>query len=355
MDFSAYNGPSEEWLKVQETLPAWTFDISVPPVKLRETVNGGREQLAATNFANISSRLVTTDYTIPTRDGSQIEARSYRPISKPKDEELPVYLYFHGGGFIFGSVASEDALCGQLALNLDIIVLNVNYRHTPEHPFPDAWHDAQDAYAWLHDNMSTVGGDVTKIVVGGISAGGQLTASLTLEQNLGKALTNYPKPAGQILMIPCLAHLETYADGPAKKLKDPSLSSYVANENAPLLPKNVIEFFSDLLKSGTPDPKDTKLNIVGAESEDVKGLPPTVFGICGLDPLRDEALFYAKTVSEARVPTHTTLIKGVPHGFRRWASDIKAGKDWDDVVENGIRWVLEKPKATGNFDIIVKG
>jgi acetyl esterase/lipase len=259
-------------------------------------------------------------------------------------------LYFHGGGFIFGTLDSENAVCAQTAIKTGVIVLNVNYRHTPQHVFPTAWLDAEDALAWLHKNIDTVGGHPSKVIVGGISAGGTLAAALTLEQHLGKSefTKDLPPLAGQILIIPTVSSLKTYDEGPGKKLK---VSSYVENEHAPMLPKKTIEFFMGLLDTGTPDLNDTKINMVNATEEEVRGLPPTVFGIAGLDPLRDEALLYAKLLSEADVPTEIRLFKGVPHGHRRFGDALKASKHWDDCIEEGILWALSKPKATGKFDV----
>ncbi|CBY00816.1 hypothetical protein IAQ61_011726 [Plenodomus lingam] len=350
LDFSPYGGPSEEWLAVEKTLPATRFDTSIDPVVLRETVNKEREERAAGAMKLLAAQVHVKDYKIPTRDGSSIEARTYRSVKKDGSEKLPVYLYFHGGGFIFGTLGSEDPLCAQTAINTGVVVLNVNYRHTPEHVFPTAHLDTHDAFVWLHKNIDTIGGDPLRVVVGGISAGGQLAASLTLEQHLGVAeeLKGLPTVAGQILVIPCLAFPNTYDQGPGKKLKS---SSYVENEHAPLLPKKIVEFFTDLQKIGMPDLKDTKVNIVNATEEEVKGLPPTVIGVAGLDPLRDEALLYAKLLSEANVPTETRLFRGVPHGHRRFGKELKASEHWDQCVEEGILWVLSKPEATGKFEV----
>ena len=353
-DFSSYGGPSAEWLAVEKTLPALTFDLTQDVLTLRHTVNAGREESSAKGMEILGSKVITKDHTIPTRDSSTVEARSYRPISAPADEKLPVYLFFHGGGFLFGTLSSEDALCSQVAINANVAVVNVNYRHTPEHVFPTAWHDTQDAFAWLHDHISDVGGDPAKVVVGGISAGGELAASLVLEKHLGKALTQYPPIAGQILLIPALVHSDTYNDGLHKLLKSPEVSSIVENENAPILPLKTAHFFVDLLKTGTPELKDTKLNPGLATKEEVKGMPPTVFGVAGLDPLRDEALIYAKTLSEAGVPTQTILFKGVPHAFRRFGAALKVSQDWDEATEGGIKWAISGPTASGKFEIVVK-
>jgi acetyl esterase/lipase len=351
LDFSHYGGPSEEWLALEKTLPATSFDPSADPVVIQKIVNTEREERAAEGMKLLAPHVHTKDYLIPTRDGSKIEARTYRSVEK-KDasEKLPVYLYFHGGGFIFGTLNTEDPVCAQTAIKTGCIVLNVNYRHSPEHIFPTAWHDAQDAFVWLHKNIEEIGGDPSKVVVGGVSAGGTLSASLALEQHLGKsdAIKGLPTFAGQVLIIPCLSSPYTYDEGPGKKLK---LSSYVENANAPILSTEVANFFTGLLKTGMPDLKDTKLNVVNATEDEVKGMPPTVFGIAGLDPLRDEALLYAKTLTEANVPTDITLFKGVPHGHRRFGKALKASDHWDQCINDGILWVLSKPKATGKLDV----
>jgi acetyl esterase/lipase len=134
--------------------------------------------------------------------------------------------------------------------------------------------------------------------VGGISAGGWLTASLVLEQHLGRVATNRPAIAGQILIIPCLASMDCYGPQLAQ-MKDVSVSSYTENEHAPVLPLKTMRLFTDLLKIQNPEVHDTKLNPGNASAEQVKGLAPTVFGIAGLDPLRDEGLLYAKKLTEA--------------------------------------------------------
>src|SRR4051812_19517089 len=96
LDFSQYGGPSDEWLAVEKTLTALTFDLKADPFALQSAVNTERENRSAAIFAELSAHVHTADYSIPTRDGSSIEARSYRPVRKDKSEKLPVYLYFHG-------------------------------------------------------------------------------------------------------------------------------------------------------------------------------------------------------------------------------------------------------------------
>ena len=354
LDFSQYGGPSDEWLEVEKALPTLAFDTSMDPIALKNSVNKEREERTAAGMKFLAPHVHMTDYNIPTRDGSTIEARTYRSVKKDKTEKLPVYIYFHGGGFIFGSIGSEDFVCAQTAINTGVLVVNVNYRHTPEHVFPTAWHDSQDSFAWVHKKIDELNGDPFKVLVGGVSAGGQLAASLTLEKHLGKSevMKGLPEIAGQILIIPCLASPYTYDEGPGKELK-PGKSSYIENENAPILSKKTVEFFNSLLKTEKLDLKDTKVNIVNATKDEVRGLPPTVFGIAGLDPLRDEALLYAKKLAESNVPTEVRLFKGVPHGHRRFGKALKASDHWDECVDEGIMWALSNPEATGKFNVKV--
>lgn len=164
-----------------------------------------------------------------------------------------------------------------------------------------AWDDVEDAFLWIHDNIDELQGDDQRIVVGGVSAGAQLTAALVLETNLNARKTAEPLPpiAGQVLMIPCLLHKDCY-ERYLSQMQDPSVSSYVENKDAPILPTTVIDNFLGLLQIQNPNPEDLRLNPGNASSEQVKGLPPTTFAIAGADPLRDEGLLFAKMLTEAK-------------------------------------------------------
>ncbi|KAF3761188.1 hypothetical protein M406DRAFT_358509 [Cryphonectria parasitica EP155] len=350
-DFSKYGGRSEEWLAVEAGLPLSSVVTGQAVLERRALVNKGREEIAARVMESLSGKVRTYDHSIPTRDGQQLEARSYRSTLAGSEGKSPVYMHLHGGGFLFGTLASEDAICARIAINTGVVVVNVNYRHTPEFTYPTAWNDVEDAFVWLHSTVDKLGVDEKQVVVGGISAGGQLSAALTLGKHLGAlgaAARACPPIAGQVLMIPCLVHMNCY-EGHMSRIKDPSVASYVENENAPILSRDVCMMFLDLLKVDNPDANDLRLNPGNVPPEKVTGLPPTTIGVAGLDPLRDEGLLYAKMLSEAGVPTRTHIFKGLPHGFRRFGDQLSETKRWDKVVEDGIQWALGRPKATGQF------
>ncbi|KAL4932476.1 alpha/beta hydrolase [Aspergillus undulatus] len=358
MDFSEYTGPSKEWLELERQLPAPPPNLTT--AQLKEATNNGREEIAAKELIEqgLASKVTLADFTIPTRDGASIEARSYRPVGVDASQRLPIFLYLHGGGFLFGTLSSEDSACARIVTtlaeqNFPIVVVNVNYRHTPEHKYPTAWDDTEDAFHWLHDHLSGIGGDGARLLMGGVSAGAWLTASTALAQSTGnnRELAARPKIRGQVLIIPPLVHYQCY-DPIMKQIRDPSVSSWVENRDAPILPYDRMVLFTSLLgvTGGKEKESDLRLNPGNARPEDVVGLPPATFGVAGLDPLRDEGLLWAKLLAENGVPTQTNVFTGVPHGFRRYGSKLTASEKWDETIVDGIKWALSGP-APGPFKI----
>ncbi|KAH6886375.1 Alpha/Beta hydrolase protein [Thelonectria olida] len=345
-DFSHYGGISEEWLAVETGLPP-PPEQEASISELKKITNGAREAQSSRAMKYLANRVHMRDFMIPTRDGSFVEARSYRPTSVPQEAPLPLYIHLQGGGFMFGTLDGEDAICSRVACGSNVAVLNVNYRHTPEYTYPTQWNDAEDAFEWAHDNMDKFAGNPERVILGGVSAGAWVAASLTLQKHLK---TNRPPLAGQVLMIPCLAYPDCY-EPQLSQMKHPSVSSYKQNEQAPMLSVSELRWFSDKLKIENPDVKDIKLNPGNASPEQVKGMPPTVLGIVGLDPLRDEALLYAKMLTEVDVPTDVNLFVGLPHGFRWYDDQIPASRRWDKVVEDGITWALKEPLPNNEFHI----
>ncbi|KAL4724459.1 hypothetical protein ACLX1H_009075 [Fusarium chlamydosporum] len=279
------------------TLPP--MDPSLDLKEMQRITNMHRENLAQSELKKMGNpEIHMKDYTVTARDGHPLEVRTYRPSTSDPNARLPIYIHLHGGGYVFGNIASEDAICTAIALGANVTVVNLNYRHAPDFAYPTPWEDTEDTFHWIHDNIEELLGIPSQVVIGGISAGAQLSAALTLQQNMSPDGLSRPKLAGQVLMIPALIHPECY-DPILAQLKDPSLSSYVQNADAPLLNKAALEKFTSLLRVQNPDPKDVRLNIGHATAEQIKGMPPTTLGIAGLDCFRDEALFYGKKLAEA--------------------------------------------------------
>lgn len=231
------------------------------------------------------------DVQIPARDGELLGARLYAP----SDAVLPVLLFFHGGGFTVGSVATHDILCRQLSLLAGIAVLSVDYRLAPAHKFPTAADDAWDALQWLAANTASLGLDASRIAVGGDSAGGTLAAMCAvLARDAGLPL------ALQLLIYPgCTAHQDT-----------PSHKTFA--EGFVLGEADITWFFSQYVRSPA-DRDDWRFAPLNAP--DVDGVTPAWVGLAECDPLVDEGVMYADKLRAAGVAVDLEIYRGVTHEF----------------------------------------
>jgi acetyl esterase/lipase len=307
-DYSQYQAPSPEWDTLTATTEIPQFDPNLTPHQLRFATNSLRVKSSRSDWAEsgLDDKVTYRDYSIETRDSQSIITRIYRPKSAPIDRLLPVYLFFHGGGHLFGSVESEDANCGRLVAatastpgHEGIIVVHVNYRHTPEFTHPTQVNDAWDSFEWLAANSHTLGFDPNHVIVGGSSAGAGLAAWVVFHAHQlsrsPSSTAQVPSLAikGQILAIPWLIHPDNH---PGILPGTIGPSSYEQNmSNAPMLPREILRLFTDLLAA--PDPTVRCLNIALALDEELRGLPKTSFIIAGQDLLRDEGLYYAKRLT----------------------------------------------------------
>lgn len=231
------------------------------------------------------------DLRIPARDGELLGARLYAP----SDQVLPVLLFFHGGGFTVGSVATHDILCRQLSLLAGISVVSVDYRLAPAHKFPTAANDAWDALQWLAANGTNQGLDASRIAVGGDSAGGTLAAMCAvLARDAGLPL------ALQLLFYPgCAAHQDT-----------PSHKTF--SEGFVLGEADITWFFSQYVRSPA-DREDWRFAPLNAP--DVDDVAPAWLGLAECDPLVDEGVMYADKLRMAGVPVELEIYRGVTHEF----------------------------------------
>ncbi|KAH6677873.1 Alpha/Beta hydrolase protein [Plectosphaerella plurivora] len=346
-DFTQYDGQSAAYLAIiaQDAAPPTHPDL--PPIELRRLINEAGEIASAQAMKELSPLVTIQNHSFTVRDGTTLHARSYRPVVS-QGIPLPVYMHSHGGGFLLGTLDKEDANCSRVAVNAGVVVFHVNYRHTPEHVFPTAWNDTEDAFEWLHAHIEGIGGLAEHVVVGGTSAGGQLATSLALRKHLGIFASRQPPIAGLVLMVPLLANPDS-REVQLSQLKNRTFSSYETNKDAPALPVSLITMLVRLLQIDDAHMADLRASPGSATSQDVMGMPPTTIGVAGWDPLRDEGLLFAKLLAEAGVPTETHMFLGMPHSFRGYGDRLKESRRWDATIVNGIRWALSKPKASGIF------
>lgn len=230
------------------------------------------------------------DFRIPARDGHCLHARLY----SPQRTLLPVLLYFHGGGFTVGSVASHDILCRELSRLSGCAVVSLDYRLAPEHRFPTAVNDAWDAVSWVATQAQDLGVDASRVAVGGDSAGGTLAAAcaiLARDAGLNLAL--------QLFFYPGCA--------PGR-----DAVSHRRFDHGLVLDASLIDWFFDQYASPTEraDWRFAPLN-----APDVEGVAPAWFGLAECDPLVDDGLAYADKLRSAGVAVDLEIYRGVTHGF----------------------------------------
>ncbi len=236
---------------------------------------------------------------IPCRDGQSVSARLYKPVElKEESDSLPVLLYFHGGGYCVGSLDSHDSLCRALAALTPCCVLNVAYRLAPEYRFPTAVHDAQDAYQWVLSSGSEYNLDVTRIAVGGDSAGGTLATGLTIVARDSK----WPQPVLQVLLYPCTSAWQN------------TVSHFRLAQGYLLDAPTLQWMFAHYLRDET-DRMDARF--APLEASDLSALAPALLVLAEYDPLIDEGISYGDKLNSAGVSTQIKIYSGVTHDFAR--------------------------------------
>jgi acetyl esterase len=231
-----------------------------------------------------------------------IVVRWYRPST---GAPLPAILFFHGGGWTFGSIDTHDRTARMLAQAAGAVVVSIEYRLAPEHPHPAAHQDARAAWDWLNAQAGRLGLN-GKVLVGGDSAG----ANIALGMCVGLREARKPQPDGALLFYGCLA-----------PIFDTESHRRNGDGRFVLSSERMRWFWGNYLGSGSPfDPIAAPLHA------DLSGLPPMHLTIAELDPLADDSWLLAKRLSEARVPHEVRLYRGVVHGFLQMSRQLAAAR-----------------------------
>jgi len=229
------------------------------------------------------------DGTLPGADGP-LEYRLYRPATAGPH---PIVVYFHGGGWVFGSHVSDDPLCRDMCVKADVIMVSVNYRHAPEARFPAAADDGFAALQWVEANAEKLGGSADRIAVAGWSAGGNVAAVVAqlARDNGGPALR------GQLLLTPV-------TDGSRQH------QSHLDNADGYILTKSLMEWFWNHYADATDRSHPKASPLLAAN---LSGLPPAMVITAQFDPLRDEGDAYAEAMAAAGVPVRHLRARGHIH------------------------------------------
>ncbi|MFE1955670.1 alpha/beta hydrolase [Streptomyces sp. NPDC059524] len=294
--------PGWRGLLDHESLQAADFLAEVLPRPLHTLGLEGVRRFTApqpppriTQVASVTEDAAT--WTDPAGARHSVPVRVYRPHdSGPEPAGLPCLLYLHGGGFTVGSLDGVDEVCRLFSVGAGCVVVSVDYRLAPEHPFPAAVDDTRTAHGWLVENAAELGIDSHRIAVAGDSAGGGLAASLCLDLQRREL----PQPVLQLLVYPAVDDTFTrpswteFADAPLLGTADARwfLRQYVGDEGVP------------------PSPLLTPL-----QAPSLAGLAPAHVITAEVDCLRDDAEAYARRLEADGVPVRHHRYPGVFHGF----------------------------------------
>ncbi|MDF3200130.1 alpha/beta hydrolase [Pseudomonas sp. 1912-s] len=226
-----------------------------------------------------------------------VGVRSYQPVTPTPDGGWPCILYMHGGGWVVGGLDSHDFICCELADALQVLVIAIDYRLAPEHPFPAAFDDCRAVWRAIQAGEAPCHINLQRLVVAGDSAGGNLAAAVCL----GLRDDHQPQPLAQILIYPGLG-------GPADL---PSRRDCV---DAPLLSAADTECYLALYLRGPGKPSPYAMPLLAA---DFSGLPQALIAVAQFDPLRDDGMLYAERLQAAGVAALLYPGKGLVHGCLR--------------------------------------
>jgi acetyl esterase len=237
---------------------------------------------------------------------------------------MGLLVFFHGGGWVVGSLNSHDAVCRSLANQSGHAVLSVGYRLAPEDPFPAGLEDCIRATLWAHQNADEIGIDPTRIAVGGDSAGGNLAAVVA-----------------QLQPVPLVFQALIYPVTDCRM----GTESYVENGAGPFLRNVDMAAFIDYYIGDITSPEDPRVSPIMASPATLASCPPAVIITAGHDPLRDEGEQYGHALLANGVEASIVRYFGMFHGFFSLFPWLDDGKAAVSQVSSAIRAALAPPRA----------
>jgi acetyl esterase len=285
--------------KVMRRMPGASV-AKATPAQIDRSSGASTPELVASILMGKKPRGVVTE----NREVDGIPIRIYRAAGGASTG-LPLIVYFHGGGFVFGDLRGGDWICGTVAKDLGAVVVSVDYKLAPKHPFPAGVDDCYAVLVWAASNADSLGADAGKLGVMGESAGGNLAAVVALmaRDNTGPLIRH------QALLYPATGGGDT--------------ESRRANADAFILTAADMQKFGELYGGD-----DTDWRVSPLKAQSLKGLPPTLIEVGGHDPLHDDGVLYADALKKAGVEVELIEYPSMPHGFLnfpRFAKDAVPG------------------------------
>jgi acetyl esterase len=319
----ARHSPDGLTLDLQLQALLWLIGVTKVPALSGGDVAVARASLdrAAPTLDLVTPDVAVYDRTVPGGAGPR-RARVYVPVSAPSSN-APGLVFFHGGGWVVGSIESHDRLCRALAHRAALVVVSVDYRLAPEHPFPAAPDDAIAATRWVLENAALLGVDAARVAVGGDSAGGNLAAVVSLALR-----DDARRPAFQLLIYPATDLTR-------------ALPSHAMFADSFFLSKAAGDWYLGHYLREAADAKKPLASPLFAT--DLSRLPPALVITAGFDPLRDEGKAYADRMREAGVAAEHVCVEGQMHGFLVMGGALRDGERAVDLAAARLRSALAKP------------
>jgi len=276
--------------------------MDLPPTEGRAMYRSMQDGATRVAIAQVRDELV-----------ENIPIRIYTPTL---GEKLPCLVYFHGGGWVIGDLETHDAVCRKIANEAHCMVIAVDYRLAPEHPFPAPLEDCLKVTQWVIDQSEEL--NVSDIAVGGDSAGGNLATCVCLKLREGKYKDAI---AHQILIYPvtdALMDSESYSD----------------NAEGYFLTRDTMRWFWACY-IGERDKKDVDYSPL--HETNLQALPSATVITAEFDPLRDEGEDYARKLQSAGVSVHSKRYDGLIHGFISMSDILEEAQDAIELVASNLR------------------
>ena len=302
---------------LQKVLDAVPFRLSAD-----DGVEAARKQLRDLPRRAFHPELRVEDRAID-GPGGPLNIRIYWP---PTDHATPpVLVFFHGGGFVVGDLDTHDGTCRQHAVGADCVVVSVEYRLAPEHPYPAAIDDAWAATQWVAEHGSEIGADASRLAVAGDSAGGTISAVIAQRSRDNGG----PPIRFQLLWYPAT-------------LWDSSLPSFTENADAQVLDRAAVAAFTKFY-AGEIDLSDPPTGMAPGRAENLSGLPAAYIAVAGHDPLRDDGIRYGELLAAAGSPVEVHNAETLVHGYVGYAGVVPAATEATDRGLAALHAALHQP------------